>query len=62
MEEPFVGRAGELAVLGRLFERTGHGHGQVALVVGAAGIGKTALTRRCLSSLAGTGTIGVRGS
>jgi DNA-binding CsgD family transcriptional regulator/tetratricopeptide (TPR) repeat protein len=49
VEEPFVGRAGELAVLGRLFERTGHGHGQVALVVGVAGIGKTALTRRCLS-------------
>ncbi len=50
MEEPFVGRAGELAVLNRLFERTGSGQGQLLLVAGAAGMGKTALIRRCLSS------------
>jgi DNA-binding CsgD family transcriptional regulator/tetratricopeptide (TPR) repeat protein len=50
VEELLVGRAAELAALNRLFERAGHGHGQVVLIVGPAGIGKTALTRRCLSS------------
>ena len=40
----------ELAALHRTFELARGGHGQLALIVGASGIGKTALTRRCLST------------
>jgi DNA-binding CsgD family transcriptional regulator/tetratricopeptide (TPR) repeat protein len=50
VEEPIVGRAGELGTLNRLFNRTTCGDSQVVLVVGPAGIGKTALTRHCLAS------------
>ena len=40
---PFVGRARELGALFDLFERARGGHGQVALLVGDAGIGKSRL-------------------
>jgi DNA-binding CsgD family transcriptional regulator len=50
VEEPFVGRATELTALHRTYELAQGGHGQLALIVGASGIGKTALTRHCLSS------------
>ena len=44
-----MGRTGELETLNRLFKRTACGDSQVVLVVGPAGIGKTALTRHCLA-------------
>ena len=44
-----MGRTGELGTLNRLFKRTACGDSQVVLVVGPAGIGKTALTRHCLA-------------
>jgi class 3 adenylate cyclase len=39
----FVGRQAELAVLRQCLERAGAGHGQVAVVVGEAGVGKSRL-------------------
>jgi predicted ATPase len=39
----FVGRDAELAQLRRAQERAGNGHGQVAAVVGEAGVGKSRL-------------------
>ena len=45
-----MGRTGELETLNQLFKRTACGDSQVVLVVGPAGIGKTALTRHCLAS------------
>lgn len=44
-----MGRTGELETLNRLFKRTACSGSQVVLVVGPAGIGKTALTRHCLA-------------
>ena len=44
-----MGKTGELGTLNRLFKRTACGDSQVVLVVGPAGIGKTALTRHCLA-------------
>jgi len=49
LAEPFVGRGAELAALGRLAGRAADGHGQVVLVTGPAGMGKTALVRRGLA-------------
>ncbi|HEX3490085.1 MAG TPA: AAA family ATPase [Streptosporangiaceae bacterium] len=48
LAEPFVGRDAELAALGRLASRATDGHGQVALITGSAGLGKTALVSRAL--------------
>jgi DNA-binding CsgD family transcriptional regulator len=45
----FVGRDAELAALGRLAGRAAAGDGQVVLVTGSAGLGKTALVRRGLT-------------
>jgi DNA-binding CsgD family transcriptional regulator len=53
VHELFVGRAAELAELGRQFDRASAGHGRVVLLAGPAGIGKTAIIRRCLSAWAG---------
>jgi class 3 adenylate cyclase/tetratricopeptide (TPR) repeat protein len=39
----FVGRSGELEQLRRVQQLAGHGHGQVAAVVGEAGVGKSRL-------------------
>jgi len=41
------GRAAELAELDRQLELAKGGHGRVVLLAGPAGIGKTALVRRC---------------
>jgi class 3 adenylate cyclase/tetratricopeptide (TPR) repeat protein len=46
----FVGRDTELAALGQALERAGAGHGQVAAVVGEAGVGKSRLVYECLHS------------
>ena len=53
MHDLFVGRAAELAELDRRLELAARGHGQVVLLTGPAGIGKTALIQRCLSAWAG---------
>jgi AAA ATPase-like protein len=45
---PFVARAGELALLGASLAAARAGQSQIVLVEGEAGIGKTALLRRCL--------------
>ena len=59
MDELFIGRVRELALLnGRLASAAG-GHGQVVLVAGAPGIGKTALVRHFL---AGCGARAMMGS
>jgi DNA-binding CsgD family transcriptional regulator len=54
VDEPFVGRAAELAELDRQFRLAEGGHGRVVLVAGPEGIGKTALIRRCLAAWAGS--------
>jgi len=43
---PFVGRAGELAELGRLWQRAREGAGGLVLLAGPAGIGKSRLLAR----------------
>jgi ATP/maltotriose-dependent transcriptional regulator MalT len=53
VDEPFVGRAAELAELGRQFTLTASGQGRVAVLAGPAGGGKTALIGRCLARWAG---------
>ena len=53
MDEPFVGRAAELAELRRQFELAEAGQGRVVVLAGPAGSGKTALIRRCLPGWAG---------
>ncbi|HTO70915.1 MAG TPA: AAA family ATPase [Myxococcota bacterium] len=51
----FVGREDELARLGRAWAETAAGRGGVALVTGAAGIGKTRLLERFASDAAARG-------
>lgn len=53
MDEPFVGRAAELAELGRQFALAAAGQGRVVVLAGPAGGGKTALIGRCLARWAG---------
>jgi DNA-binding CsgD family transcriptional regulator len=48
LDEHFVGRAGELAILERELCRAAEGHSQLVVVRGPVGIGKTALIRRFL--------------
>ena len=48
MDEYFVGRAAELAVLDRLLREAVAGHGQLGVVVGPGWIGKTALIQQFL--------------
>jgi DNA-binding SARP family transcriptional activator len=45
-----IGRDIELARLARLWERAREGHGQMALIVGEAGIGKSTLVRAALDA------------
>jgi DNA-binding CsgD family transcriptional regulator len=52
VDEPFVGRAAEVAELGWQLELAESGHGRVVVLTGPAGIGKTALIRRCLAEWA----------
>ena len=49
MDEPFVGRAAELAELGRQFAQATAGQGRLVMLAGPAGGGKTALIGRCLA-------------
>jgi class 3 adenylate cyclase/tetratricopeptide (TPR) repeat protein len=51
---PFVGRADEMALLWNRWERASDGEGQVVLIVGEAGIGKSRLVRQFRERLAGT--------
>jgi class 3 adenylate cyclase/tetratricopeptide (TPR) repeat protein len=51
---PFVGREDELRSLIHRWERTLDGEGQVALIVGEAGIGKSRLVQRFHEQIAGT--------
>jgi len=53
VDELFVGRDGELEVLGRQLRRAADGHSQLVVVRGPVGIGKTALIRRFLAGRAG---------
>ncbi|HEX3409234.1 MAG TPA: AAA family ATPase, partial [Candidatus Binataceae bacterium] len=50
---PFVGRADELRMLMSRWERALEGEGQVALVIGEAGIGKSRLVHRFHQQIAG---------
>ncbi|MBV8360181.1 MAG: AAA family ATPase, partial [Deltaproteobacteria bacterium] len=51
---PFVGREDELRLLNNRWERALEGEGQVVLVVGEAGIGKSRLVQRFHEQIAGT--------
>jgi class 3 adenylate cyclase len=51
---PFVGREDELGQLMNLWERVLEGEGQVALIIGEAGIGKSRLLRRFHEQIAAT--------
>ena len=51
---PFVGREDELRSLMSRWERVREGEGQVALIVGEAGIGKSRLVQRFREEIAGT--------
>jgi class 3 adenylate cyclase/predicted ATPase len=51
---PFVGRDDELRSLINRWERTLDGEGQVALIIGEAGIGKSRLVHRFREQIAGT--------
>ena len=49
MDDLFVGRVGELALLSGWLASAAGGHGQVVLIAGVPGIGKTALVRQFLA-------------
>ena len=51
---PFVGREDELRLLTSRWERALDGEGQVALIIGEAGIGKSRLVQRFHEQIAGT--------
>jgi class 3 adenylate cyclase/tetratricopeptide (TPR) repeat protein len=51
---PFVGREDELRLLMNRWERALDGEGQVALIIGEAGIGKSRLVQRFHEQIAGT--------
>ena len=51
---PFVGREDELRLLMNRWERARDGEGQVALIIGEAGIGKSRLVQRFHELIAGT--------
>src|SRR5207302_11309678 len=51
---PFVGREQELRLLMNRWERALEGEGQVALIIGDAGIGKSRLVQRFHEQIAGT--------
>jgi class 3 adenylate cyclase/tetratricopeptide (TPR) repeat protein len=51
---PFVGREDELRLLMNRWERARDGEGQVALIIGEAGIGKSRLVQRFHEQIAGT--------
>ena len=51
---PFVGREDELRLLMSRWERALEGEGQVALIVGEAGIGKSRMVQRFREQIAGT--------
>jgi predicted ATPase len=51
---PFVGREDELRLLMSRWERALNGEGQVALIIGEAGIGKSRLVQRFHEQIAGT--------
>ncbi|HEY8201483.1 MAG TPA: adenylate/guanylate cyclase domain-containing protein, partial [Actinomycetota bacterium] len=50
---PFVGREEELAALGRYLDRVRRGHGQVVVVTGEAGLGKSRLLSEFRRQVAG---------
>jgi class 3 adenylate cyclase len=59
---PFVGRDDELRLLMNRWERTRDGEGQVALIIGEAGIGKSRLLQRFREQLASTPHTWVEGT
>ena len=55
---PFVGREDELRLLNNRWARALEGEGQVALIIGEAGIGKSRLVHRFHETLGGTSIYG----
>jgi class 3 adenylate cyclase/tetratricopeptide (TPR) repeat protein len=51
LDTPFVGRQRELGLIAQAFERAAAGRVELVTVVGAAGIGKSRLTRELLASI-----------
>ncbi|HUC59166.1 MAG TPA: AAA family ATPase [Streptosporangiaceae bacterium] len=51
MREPFVGRAAELAAMNSRYAQAASGRGQVVLITGPPGIGKTTLAGQFLNTL-----------
>ncbi|MGB3475130.1 MAG: adenylate/guanylate cyclase domain-containing protein [Mycobacterium sp.] len=54
-ESSLIGRRGELATVAAMVDRAVHGHGAVASVVGAPGIGKSRMAREVAAAAAGRG-------
>ncbi|WP_409428624.1 AAA family ATPase [Mycobacterium sp. SMC-11] len=54
-ESSLIGRRGELAAVAAMVDRAIHGHGSVASVVGAPGIGKSRMAREVAAAAAGRG-------
>ncbi len=54
---PFVGRAEDLELLRRRWDRAREGHGQVVLIVGEAGIGKSRLLRELAETVRQSGEV-----
>ncbi len=60
--ENLIGRTSELSSLRSLLDDSGEGHGQVALLTGEPGIGKTTLAEQLLSDSLGRGYVPARGA
>ena len=57
-DDPFVGRADELALLNAEMQRVSSGEPRLVWLTGEAGIGKTSLVRRFVGGLSGVRVCG----